>query len=38
MRIRTSLYVLLALSRNLRLSPVLGPEAGIEALRLSAVP
>jgi len=34
--VQMPLTVLLALSRNLRLSPVLGPKSGIEALRLSA--
>jgi histidine phosphotransferase ChpT len=36
--VQMPLTVLLALSRNLRLSPVLGPGAGIEALRLSTEP
>jgi histidine phosphotransferase ChpT len=35
--VQMPLTVLLALSRNLRLSPVLGPGSGIEALRLSAM-
>jgi histidine phosphotransferase ChpT len=35
--VQMPLTVLLALSRNLRLSPVLGSESGIEALRLSGV-
>jgi histidine phosphotransferase ChpT len=35
--VQMPLTVLLALSRNLRLSPVLGPESGVEALRLSSL-
>jgi histidine phosphotransferase ChpT len=34
--VQMPLTVLFALSRNLRISPVLGPEAGIEAVRLEA--
>jgi len=34
--VQMPLTALLALSRNLRLSPVLGPASGIEAVRLNA--